>query len=316
MSKRVDVSVVVVAGLAALGCGRSEEGAFDGYTLIAPYLSTSTYLIDMAGQIVHRWEDDETPAGGAYLLDDGRLLRCADTENARFRSNGTGGRIRLLDWDGNLVWDYLVSDDQRMQNHDFEPLPNGNVLVAAWDYRSRDEAIAAGYDPEQASDKGLWPCVLIEIEPVLPDGGNVVWEWNAWDHLVQDFDPTKANYGEVAAHAELLDVNCRPLRRRLDEALDPERQAEVQEEMRELEEQMRSLGYLGDEDEEEEGEDGSFDGGIGTDFMHVNGVSFDPGLDLIVLSCWELSEILVVDHSTTTEEAAGHTGGRPVSQSI
>ncbi len=69
MSKRVDVSVVVVAGLAALGCGRSEEGAFDGYTLIAPYLSTSTYLIDMAGQIVHRWENDETPAGGAYLLE-------------------------------------------------------------------------------------------------------------------------------------------------------------------------------------------------------------------------------------------------------
>ncbi len=81
MSKRVDVSVVVVAGLAALGCGRSEEGAFDGYTLIAPYLSTSTYLIDMAGQVVHRWESDETPAGGAYLLDDGRLLRCADSHN-------------------------------------------------------------------------------------------------------------------------------------------------------------------------------------------------------------------------------------------
>ena len=289
------------------GLRLNDPGAFEGYTLVAPYLATTTYLIDMQGEVVHQWESEETPAGGAYLLDDGSLLRCADTENPRFRSNGTGGRVQLFDWDGNLIWDYLVSDDQQMQNHDFEPLPNGNLLVAAWDYRSRDEAMAAGCDPKKASKQGLWPCVLLEIEPVPPDGGNVVWEWNAWNHLVQDLDPSKENYGDVAAHPELLNINNRPLFQRLNEEEDPERLAEIREEMRALQEEMRALGYIGDEDDEM---GDSFDGGMGTDFMHVNGVSYEPDLDLIVLSCWELSEILVIDHSTTTEEAAGHTGGR------
>ena len=41
--------------------------AFEGFTLIAPYLSTTTYLIDMQGEVVHSWESEETPAGGAYL---------------------------------------------------------------------------------------------------------------------------------------------------------------------------------------------------------------------------------------------------------
>ena len=283
----------------ATGLRIHEPGAFDGYTLVAPYLATTTYLLDMQGEVVHTWQADETPAGGAYLLDDGSLLRCADTENERFRSNGTGGRVQRFSWEGELLWDYLVSDDRRMQNHDFEPMPNGNVLVAAWDYKSRDEALAAGVAPERVTDQGLWPCVLLEIEPVLPDGGRVVWEWNAWDHLVQDQDPTKDNFGVVAARPELLDVNARVLVDGMDAEAESERAA--------LEEEMRAIGYVGDEAQPE---DDGFELGAGPDMMHVNGVAYEPELDLIALSCWETNEVLVIDHGTTTEEAAGHTGGR------
>ena len=288
--------------------------AFPSYTLVAPYLSTKTYLLDQNGEVVHHWESDETPSGGAYLLEDGSLLRCADTENPRFRSNGTGGRVQIHSWDGEKTWDYLLSDDQRMQNHDFEPMPNGNVLVALWEYRTREEAIAAGYDPARASKAGLWPCVLQEIEPVPPHGGRVVWEWNAWDHLIQDLDANADNFGDVAAHPERLDINNRPLFNRL-QSDDPEQRSEAQEEMRALEEQMRALGYLadeegGDENSEDSEDDGAFDLGLGVDFLHVNSVSYEPELDLIALSCWETSEVLVIDHSTTTEQAAGHSGGR------
>ena len=280
------------------GLSLNEEGAFEGYTLIAPYLAKTTFLVDMEGQVVHRWEADETPAGGAYLLEDGSLLRAADTDNPRFRSNGTGGRLQLFDWDGELLWDYLVSDDTRMQNHDYEPMPNGNVLVAAWEYRSRAEALAAGQDPDRATDQGLWPCLLLEIEPVFPDEGRVVWEWNAWDHLVQDRDPRLANYGEVAAHPELIDINAGTSYGELD--------PEEAQRLEDLAEEMQSIGYLGGD------ADGGDDlaAGLGTDFLHVNAVSYQPELDLIVLSSWELSEVFVLDHSTTTEEAAGHTGGR------
>jgi hypothetical protein len=281
-------------------------GAFQGYTLVAPYLSTSTFLLDMEGEVVHQWEADETPAGGAYLLEDGSLLRCADTENPRFRAHGTGGRVQLFDWEGELIWDYLISDDRRMQNHDFEPLPNGNVLIAAWEYRSHEEAIASGYDPEKADEEGLWPCVLVELEPSPPNDARIVWEWNAWDHLVQELDPSKSNYGEIAAHPHRLDINNRPHLDRMRSERDPESLAAMEGERGRLEEEMRSIGYVGDT---AEGEQDDFDLGLGPDFLHVNGVSYEPDLDLIVLSCWETSEILVIDHSTTTEEAAGSTGG-------
>ena len=50
-------------------------------------------------------------------------------------------------------------------------------------------------------------------------------------------------------------------------------------------------------------------GGANGDWMHLNAINYNTELDQIVISSAKQNEILVIDHSTSTEEAAGHIGG-------
>ena len=49
--------------------------------------------------------------------------------------------------------------------------------------------------------------------------------------------------------------------------------------------------------------------GVSGDIMHANGIDYDEDNNLIYLSVNFYSEVWVIDHSTTTEQAATHTGG-------
>jgi hypothetical protein len=46
------------------------------------------------------------------------------------------------------------------------------------------------------------------------------------------------------------------------------------------------------------------------DWVHMNSIDYNPQLDQIIVGSRSLNEFWIIDHSTTTEEAAGHTGGR------
>lgn len=49
--------------------------------------------------------------------------------------------------------------------------------------------------------------------------------------------------------------------------------------------------------------------GISKDYFHVNGLDYNPDLDQIILCVRNYDEFWIIDHSTTTLEAAGNTGG-------
>lgn len=181
--------------------------AFTGYTLFAPTTYTSTYLINHRGQLVHEWPGTVTPGQSCYLLENGHLHRTGRVANMRFTSGGTGGKVQEFDWDGTLLWDYVYSTTLHHQHHDAIRLPNGNSLLIAWEYKTQAQALAAGRNSSFVASAGLWPDHLIEVHPTGATTGTIVWEWHAWDHLIQDFVATKPNYGVVGDHPELVDLN-------------------------------------------------------------------------------------------------------------
>ncbi len=271
------------------GLIRSDQGAFDGYTLFTPLHSKETYLVDMSGRIVHKWKDDYTPGQSEYLLSNGHLLRCVnDSRNGAFHGGGIGGRIREFDWDGKLIWNFKYSDKEKCQHHDIEPLPNGNVLILAWEKKFAEEVIGAGRDPSQLEGDELWPDHVVEVARDGKTGGKIVWQWHAWDHLVQDFDPDVHNYGDVSAHPELIDINFGGDSMRL-----PPKEMD----------RLRALGYVG-------GPAPKRGGPNSADWLHGNSLDYNETLDQILISVHGFNEIWVIDHSTTSAEAASHSGGR------
>lgn len=244
------------------------DRASPGYTLLSPIHSTETYLLNNSGQYVHRWTSTGEPGRSSYLLENGHLIRASSVKSGGpSTGGGEGGRIEEYDWDGNLVWAYDFVSSNYIAHHDFKVLPNGNVLILASEKKLHAEVIAAGFNPSQldpsiASEGYMLPDFLIEVKPTKPYGGTIVWEWHIWDHLIQDFDATKANYGVVANHPELIDAN----------------------------------GISG--------------GRIQQFWNHVNGIDYNPQLDQVMISVRGNSELFVVDHGTTTAQAASHSGGR------
>ena len=53
--------------------------------------------------------------------------------NPTMQNGGVGGQVEIYNWDGDLLWEYILSDNDYQHHHDIEPLPNGNILVLAWE---------------------------------------------------------------------------------------------------------------------------------------------------------------------------------------
>ena len=239
---------------------------FNGFCLYNSQNSNTAYLIDKDGNIAHSWSCDDACNYAVLLKPNGNLIRGAVNNGNQLIGAAVGGLVQEIDPNGDVVWEFEYSNSDHVSHHDIEQMPNGNVLLIAWEVKTVAELTQAGYD-NPTSEK--WPTHIIEVAQD-GTGGQIVWEWHIWDHLIQDIDPTKDNYGVVADHPELLDLNL-----------------------------VTGGGGPG----------GGGPGGGGGDWFHANGIDYNESLDQIVFSSRFLSEIFIIDHSTTTAEAAGHTGG-------
>ncbi|WP_420320203.1 aryl-sulfate sulfotransferase [Flagellimonas sp.] len=252
---------IVIPSTNTVGVLKKESGVFDGYTLFT--IHKDTYLIDLCGRVINHWKSEYDRGGGFYLLEDGSLLRAGKIDNPDLPYGGIGGIIEKFDWDGNLLWDYRLSTPMLSQHHGLYQLPNGNILTLVATRKTGEEAIQAGRDLNNLVDNELYNEQILEIQPTGNSGGNIVWEWNAWDHLVQDLDETKDNFGSVFNNPQLIDINFTGT--------------------------TNPTGVK--------------------DWLHFNSLQYNQDFNQIIISSQKLSEIYIIDHTTTTEEAATGSGG-------
>ncbi len=263
------------------------EGLSPGYVMFSVPNSASTYLINRKGEVVHKWKGNYG-AFNPYLMDDGSIVQGVDdVDYPVFGFGGPYGRIQKVTWESKMLWDFEYADEEQIVHHDFAVLPNGNILAIAYETWSYEDAVAYGRKPELIPKTGPWLEKIIEIEPQGQRGGKIVWEWHVSDHLVQDYDESKANFGNPTELSELIDFN---LGEPIPPAITPD-SLEI----------LKALGMA---------ERNQTPYNKGSDIFHFNAINYNENLDQIVISSPYLNEIFIIDHSTSTKEAANHRGGR------
>jgi len=231
------------------------DKVYDGLILVNDASANSVYLMDKQASVVFEWDLKGKRLGNdVFLLPSGQLLGMFESESPVITLGGFGGFLALLDKDGNEEWSYEYSSEDHIAHHDAVMMPNGNILFLTWEKKSQEEADQIGFS---AGTQIVYDAVF-EIDPATNE---IVWQWHMWDHLIQDFDNTKMNFGDVAENPQLIDIN-----------------------------------YL-----EVPNDDG--------DVSHANGLAYDSENDVVYISANFYSEVWVIDHSTTTAEAATSSGG-------
>ncbi len=251
-SKTTIIGVICLLLICNLGLAQQ----WGDYTLYATMNGTSTVLLDTNGNTFKTWTHSTTAKTGytVYMEPGGTIVRTVAKSGNSFTGGPICGEVQKVDYNGNITWDFVYSTTQYCTHHDICPMPNGNVLMIAYELRTAAEATQAG----SSTSIIMWPDKIVEVQPTGPTTGTVVWEWKAWDHLCQNYDNTKSNYvTSISDNPQLLNINYKTAK----------------------------------------------------DWMHMNGLDYNPYLDQIAFSSHNLNEIYVIDHSTTMAEAATHSGG-------
>lgn len=166
-----------------------EEKVCPGYVLFAPMFGDDSveaegtvYLVNVHGEVVHKWEMDSRPGFYAQLLPNGNLLYSGVSVTDKQIPIHHGGVLQEINWDGDVVWSY----ENDYMHHDFNMLPSGNIAALVYQQMpvSLSEQVQGGVPGTEMEDGSMWADSIIEVDRE----GNIVWRWDSWEHLdpVQD----------------------------------------------------------------------------------------------------------------------------------
>ena len=200
-----------VAQEVTIGTTLQTDMAAEGYTLFSPLSDKTTFLIDNCGREINKWTSEYFPGTRGLIDQDGQLVRAGAFPSEAFDLGGDGGVLERFDWNGELNWTFFYSDETKIQHHDIEILPSGNVLILAAELLSFEEAIALGRKEDALLHEELYVETIVELQPLPDNQAQIVWKWNSKDHLVQNISEELPNYVEnTSEHPHRLDINYTP----------------------------------------------------------------------------------------------------------
>lgn len=249
-----------------------------GYVLYAPATGSSAHLLDETGTVVHEWTGLQTGnVFSVHLKKNGNIIRPTNaSNNGRTAVSGaSSGLIQEIDPLGNVVWEFEYSTDDYCQHHNLILMPNEHILAVAYDRKTVAEAL----------EKGIPIDTLTDDEE--DDGG-----WGGWfgggakENLLSErfieIDPTRPKGEEIVWTWNMWD--------------------HITDSTKAPSNPQLFGANLGDVNGSELA---GFD-----DWVHLNGFDYNEHLDQIVFSSRLFSEIYIIDHSTSTKEAATSSGGK------
>ena len=174
--------------------------SWKGYTLVTVITGDATYLLDMDGQIVHRWHYPDLQVFYARLLPPGNLLALVNhisvvpdrppsegrmlplTQRVR-TMGGNASQLMEFNWDGEQVWSY----SNECIHHDFVRLENGNTIMPEWVElpEGTDREVRGGVREPRSRRPRLVGDDYIEIDP----SGSEVRRIHLWELLDPRRDP-------------------------------------------------------------------------------------------------------------------------------
>ena len=177
-----------------------EDLISDDYIFVVENSSTYSYLINKEGYKLWEWNFDTTSGNDLEILENGNIIGLFKAPNPSIDFGGFGGSAKLIDSNGNTIWEFTVSDENFIAHHDVEMLPNGNVLMMVWERITNQTAVQNGVD----FNTDIFAEKIIEVNP---SNNQIVWEWRSWDHIIQDKFEDLPNFGDVNMNPNKININ-------------------------------------------------------------------------------------------------------------
>lgn len=153
---------------------------YDGYTTFSivnlETKSDTMYMVDMEGNVVHKWEDIGSTLHNV-LLDNGHIVTSMLQPRGEGRVQGALKGIVERDWNNNIVWSY----ENEYLHHPFKVLPNGNILAIFWTELPKElhSQVKRGIPGSEAENNTIYT----DIVRIINRNGDTLWEWIPYKQL-------------------------------------------------------------------------------------------------------------------------------------